>query len=73
MVLSLTLLSNDLCPTVNWTNGLGSLVTFLPDCRRRKNRFLQTRNSDGEQNCDSILEVKSQESIFKQKRCIDQD
>lgn len=70
---SLTLLSNDLCPTVNWTNGLGSLVTFLPDCRRRKNRFLQTRESDGEQNYKCILEVKSQESILKQKRCTYKD
>lgn len=32
----LTLLSSDLCPTVNWTKGLGSLVTFLPDCTRRR-------------------------------------
>lgn len=31
----LTLLFLGLCPTVNWTNGLGLLVTFLPDCRRR--------------------------------------
>lgn len=44
----LTLLSKDLCPTVNWTNGLGSLVTFLPDCRRRrKKKVLQTRKSHG--------------------------
>lgn len=28
-----TLLSKDLCPTVNWTNGLGTLLTFLPDWR----------------------------------------
>lgn len=39
---SLTLLSKDLCPTVNWTKGLGSLVTFSPDCRAKKKKKLKT-------------------------------
>ena len=30
-----TLLSHVLWPTVNWTNGLGSLLTFLPDCEEQ--------------------------------------
>lgn len=36
------MLSWDLCPTLNWTNGLGSLVTFLPDYRTTTQQVLQT-------------------------------
>lgn len=43
-----TLLFLGLCPTLNWTNGLGLLVTFLPDCRRRGGFTILARKCQGD-------------------------
>lgn len=44
----LTLLSKVLCPTVNWTYGLGSLLLFLPDCGRIRENGIRCRLGDAQ-------------------------
>lgn len=64
-----TLLSKDLCPTVNWTNGLGTLVTFLPDWRIYKCLLTSLPHSNTYQYTISNLTAHTKAKINKQTMC----